>query len=165
MISAVLSLPPSELAKSKTPLTYLYEYHTGEKAVVISVIGMFAIINGALIQMVMVSRVLYGMSSRGQLPRQFSNVHRRTQTPLFATALVTGLVMLLALVGGLASLAETTSLIMLIIFSLVNLALWKIKRVAPKAEGVTVFPAWMPITGFFISSAFVLSELIHLFIR
>jgi APA family basic amino acid/polyamine antiporter len=162
MTSAVLSLPPAELASSQTPLIYLYEYHTGEKTVVIGVIGMFAIINGALIQMIMASRVLYGMSSRGQLPRQLAVVHVRTQTPLYATVVVTGIVLILALAGGLASLAEITSMIMLIVFSLVNLALWRIKQRIPKPDGVRVFPSWMPITGFFISSAFVLSAIVNL---
>lgn len=163
MVSAVLSMPPAELASSKTPLVYLYEYHTGEKAVVISIIGMFAIINGALIQMIMASRVLYGMSSRGQIPSLLGRVHPRTQTPLIATAVVTGIVLILALIGRLASLAEVTSVIMLTVFSLVNLALWRIKRKDPKPDGIRIYPSWVPITGFIVSSAFVLNEMLSLF--
>ena len=165
MISAVLSLPPSELASSNTPLIYLYEYHTGEKAVVIGVIGMFAIINGALIQMIMASRVLYGMSSRGQLPRRLSIIHKGTLTPLYATALVTAIVLLLAISGSLAALAEITSIIMLFVFALVNLALLRIKRNDPSPEGVWIFPSWIPATGFLISSGFVLSAVFHLINR
>jgi APA family basic amino acid/polyamine antiporter len=156
MVSAVLSLPPAELASSETPLVYLYEYHTGEKAVALSVIAMFAIINGALIQMIMASRVLYGLGSRGQLPQQFAKINHRTRTPLNATALVTGIVLILSLAGGLASLAEITSIIMLSIFSLVNLSLWRIKLKSPAAEGVWIFPLWIPVTGFIVSTVFVL---------
>ena len=161
MVTAVLSLPPEELASSAAPLARLYEYHTGEKAVIISIIGMFAIINGALIQMIMASRVLYGLSSRGQLPELLGVVHHRTRTPLIATAVATGIVLVLALIGRLASLAETTSVIMLMIFSIVNLALWRIKRRDPYPAGVKIFPMWIPITGFFVSFAFVLSEVIN----
>ena len=161
MVTAVLSLPPEELASSAAPLARLYEYHTGEKAVIISIIGMFAIINGALIQMIMASRVLYGLSSRGQLPELLGVVHHRTRTPLIATAVATGIVLVLALIGRLASLAETTSVIMLTIFSIVNLALWRIKRRDPHPAGVKIFPMWIPITGFFVSFAFVLSEVIN----
>ena len=164
MITAVLSVSPGELATSEAPLAYLYEYNTGEKATVISVIGMFAIINGALIQIIMASRVLYGLSSRGQLPNIFGEVHHRTRTPLVATAGATAIVLLLALVGRLASLAEITSVIMLAIFSMVNLALWRVKQQDPKPNGVRVFPSWMPIIGFLVSFAFVLSELIN-FVR
>ena len=160
IVTAVLSLPPAELASSEAPLAKIYEYHTGEKAVIISIIGMFAIINGALIQMIMASRVLYGLSSRGQLPDLLGIVHHRTRTPLVATGVATGIVLVLALVGRLASLAETTSVIMLIIFSMVNLSLWRIKRRDPHPVGVRIFPTWVPITGFFVSFAFVLSEVI-----
>jgi len=163
MISAVLSLPPADLASTKTPLVHIFEYHTGKSGVVISVIGMFAIINGALIQIIMASRVLYGMSSRGQIPSLLGRVHQRTQTPLIATALVTVIVVILALSGRLATLAEATSVIMLTVFSLVNLALWRIKRKDPYPHGVRTYPSWIPITGFFVSSAFVLNEVLSLF--
>lgn len=162
MVTAVLSLTPTELASSEAPLALLYQYHTGEKAIAISVIGMFAIINGALIQMIMASRVLYGMSSRGQLPDLFGIVHHRTRTPLFATAVATAVVIILALIGRLASLAEATSVIMLTIFSIVNLALWRIKRRDPHPDDVKTFPAWIPVVGFFVSTAFVLNELVSL---
>jgi amino acid transporter len=162
LVAAVLSLTPAELAASDAPLAQIYEYHTGEKAIVISIIGMFAILNGALIQIIMSSRVLYGLSSRGQLPDIFSIVHNRTRTPLLATAIATVIVLILALIGRLASLAELTSVIMLTIFSIVNLALWRIKRRDTYQKGVRIFPIWIPITGFFVSFAFVLGEVIRL---
>lgn len=161
MTTAVLSLTPAELLTSEAPLAHLYEHHTGEKAVVISIIGMFAIINGALIQMIMASRVLYGLSSRGQLPNLLSAVHHRTRTPLIATALVTVVVLVFASIGRLASLAEATSIIMLLVFSVVNLSLWRIKLRDPHPAEVRVFPIWIPVAGFFVSSAFVLSEAIN----
>jgi APA family basic amino acid/polyamine antiporter len=85
IVTALLFLTPAELASSEAPLAHLYEYHTGEKAIVINIIGMFAIINGALIQMIMASPVLYGLSSRAQLPNLLSVVHHRTRTPLIGT--------------------------------------------------------------------------------
>jgi amino acid transporter len=162
MVAAVLSLTPTELADSEAPLAQIYEYHTGEKAIVISIIGMFAIINGALIQMIMASRVLYGLSSRGQLPALLGTVHHRTRTPFIATVVATVIVLVLALIGRLGSLAEVTSFIMLTIFSLVNLALWRIKHRDPRPVGMKIFPTWIPITGFFVSLAFVLIEITSL---
>lgn len=164
MVTAVLSLTPAELAASAAPLAQIYEHHTGEKAIVITIIGMFAIINGALIQMIMASRVLYGLSSRGQLPDVLGIVHHRTRTPIVATMVATIIVLMLALVGRLGSLAETTTVIMLIIFSLVNLALWRIKQRDPYPVGVRTFPSWIPITGFIVSLGFVLIELINLIV-
>jgi APA family basic amino acid/polyamine antiporter len=161
MITAVLSLTPAELMSSDAPLAMLYEHQTGEKAVVISIIGMFAIINGALIQMIMASRVLYGLSSRGQLPALLAVVHHRTRTPLFATAMATVVVLIFASIGRLASLAEATSIIMLLVFSIVNLALWRIKRRDPHPTEVRVFPLWIPVAGFFVSFSFLLSVAIN----
>ena len=163
MVTVVLSLPPEQLALSEAPLAQIYELHTGKKAIVISIIGMFAIINGALIQMIMASRVLYGLSSRGQLPDLLGVVHHRTRTPLVATAVATVIVLILALLGRLGSLAEATSVIMLTIFSIVNLALWKIKRRDPHPVDVKIFPIWIPIIGFFVSFGFVASEVINFF--
>lgn len=89
-------------------------------------------------------------------------MHHRTRTPLFATVVATALVIILALTGRLASLAEATSVIMLTIFSIVNLALWRIKRHDPQPDGVKTFPLWVPVVGFFVSMAFVLNEIVGL---
>ena len=104
----------------------------------------------------------HGLSSRGQLPDLLGVVHHRTRTPIIATIVATVIVLILALIGRLAPLAEATSVIMLTIFSMVNLALWRIKRRDPHPVGVRIFPSWIPMTGFFVSFAFVLSEVISL---
>jgi len=162
MLAAVLTMPPQDLAASATPLAHLFEYYTGSKGL-IAIIGMFAIINGALIQMIMASRVLYGLSSRNLLPRFLSKVNSRTRTPHVATVLVTLVVLILAITGQLATLAEATSLIILIVFSLVNLSLLRIKRRTPVSPDSITFPIWVPAVGFLVCSGFVLAELLVLF--
>lgn len=162
MTAAILTMPPSELAASEAPLALLYEHYTGDKGL-IGFIGLFAIINGALIQMIMASRVLYGLSSRSLLPSLFSKVDPRTRTPLVATFVVTLVVLVLAVTGQLATLAELTSLIILIVFSLVNLSLLQIKRATPTPSESISFPIWIPATGFLVCSGFVLAELAALF--
>lgn len=145
MAAAVLSLPPSELAASAAPLARLYAHHAGVAGPAISIIGLFAIINGALISLIMASRVLYGLSRRGQLPAWLGRVHPGTRTPMLATLLVTSICVVMALIGRLASLAEATSLLMLGVFALINLSLWRIKRREPAAgRGL---PSWLPLTG------------------
>ena len=151
MTTAVLGLPMEELVQSKAPLATLYERSSGEQATLISFIGMFAIINGALIQIIMASRVLYGLSSRGQLPAFFSRVNTRTQTPVLATVIASLLVLLLALLGRLASLAQATSIIMLLVFAFISLSLWRIKRQQPSPEDIVIVPAWVPLLGCLVS--------------
>ena len=136
--------------------------HSGDDATIINMIGLFAIINGVLIQMIMVSRVIYGLGVRGQLPNALAYVNRASRTPLVATALVTVIVLTLALIGRLASLAEATSLIMLIVFALVNLSLLRIKVREPLAAGCWTFPSWVPVIGFLLSVMFVVSAGIDL---
>ena len=162
MATAVIAMEPGELAKSPVPLVSLYQHYTGGDATVISIIGLFALINGALIQMIMASRVLYGMSSRKLLPAVISTVNKRTRTPLFATGLTTMAILLLAISGTLASLAEATSLIMLTVFALVNLSLLHVKRKNPDPQGLIVFPWIVPLLGFGVSAAFIVSEFVSL---
>lgn len=124
--SAILATGPELLANSRAPLADVYRHLTNNEPVAISVIGMFAIINGALIQIIMASRVLYGLSSRGQLPKFLQWVHPVTKTPLPATLLASTGVLVLAIAGDLASLAEITAITMLVVFALVN---WSLCRV------------------------------------
>ena len=102
------------------------------------------------------------MSSRNLLPTILSRVNQHTQTPLVATALSTFSILLLAVSGTLATLAEVTSLIMLVVFSLVNLSLLKVKRKHPKPEGLIVFPLIIPLLGFVVSAGFVVLEIVDL---
>lgn len=162
MMTALLAMAPAELAGSGAPLALLYEAHTGRSAVIIGVIAMFAIINGALVQVVMASRVLYGLSSRGQIPAIFGRVHRTTRTPLIATATAAAMVLALGLYGRLGGLAAATSVIMMTIFALVNLALWRIKGRSPAPANVYEFPRLFPLIGFMLSTGFVLREFVLL---
>jgi amino acid transporter len=156
MTTAVLAISPDQLAKTEAPLAYLYQHFTGNNSTLISIIGLLAIINGALIQVIMASRGMYGLGSRGQLPEILSFVHPKSQTPVIATFIATIMVLILALVGHLSSLAEITSFIMLCIFSLINLALLKIKKRKPTTQGSINFPRLIPFSGFVVSFGFLI---------
>ena len=160
-LTAVLSASPAALSASKAPLATVYQNVTGSKPVIISIVGMFAVVNGALIQIIMVSRVIYGMSRQGWIPAGFGRIHPATRTPLIATLLVTVCVMVFALWVPLTALAGTTSFMLLVIFGLVNLSLIRIKRRDPHPEGVTIFPAWIPLAGFVLSFGLIATSLIY----
>ncbi|MCW8828895.1 MAG: APC family permease [Gammaproteobacteria bacterium] len=158
-LAALSVLPPGQLARSSAPLALVFQQATGSEPVAISLIGLVAVINGALIQIIMASRVLYGMAAQGWLPAPLAWVNPRTRTPLRSTVLVSGVILLLALWLPLLTLAELTSLITLVVFSLVNLALWRIKVRDPRPVGIAVFPLWLPVAGALFSLAFVLLQL------
>ena len=152
-------LTPVELSQSDAPLAAVYSKATGQAPILISIIGVFAVINGALIQIIMSSRLLYGMASCGWLPGYLEKIHPATRTPLNSTILTVCLMILFALILPMVTLAELTSYLVMMVFALVNLALIKIKQRFPKPEGIRVFPLWLPRLGFVTTMSFLFIEL------
>jgi amino acid transporter len=158
-IVAVRVVPLATLANAEAPLSLVFTHATGGSANMIGAIGAIAVVNGALIQIIMASRVLYGLGSQGWLPAAIARLHPRTRTPVLATFLVAVCVLVLALSLSLVRLAEVTSLVTLGIFALINLALWRIKlRDAGPVGGWSV-PLWLPVVGFVVSAGFVIYHL------
>lgn len=117
---ALHSLPIKELAQSDAPFAVMLA-HTPWMAKGISVIGLIAIMNGALVQILMGSRMLFGLSRDRRLPN-FLNKLSHKQIPINATILVAALVWIFALALPLITLAKLTSGIMLVVFTLVNVS-------------------------------------------
>jgi amino acid transporter len=159
-VVAVRALPIEELAGSRAPLALIYERSTGSSGALIGLIAVVATVNGALIQIIMASRVLYGLAAQGLLPGRLARIHPVTRTPLLATALVTCFVLALALPFRIGALAEATSVVALIVFALVNLALLRVKRRVPQPGGFVV-PAWVPGIGFVVSAGFVVAAAVR----
>lgn len=160
-ISAVLFVNPGELAASEAPLALIYTTASGNSPLLISAIGIVAIINGALIQIIMSSRVLYGMSQRRWLPAFLGSVYEKTRTPVNATIVVSTVILILALLFPIENLARTTSFIVLLLFVLVNIALIRLKKIDPAPVGVKVYTIWVPVTGALLCSALIIFQLYH----
>lgn len=156
---AVMVIEPQQLAVSKAPLADVYQKITSEKPVLLTVIGLFAVINGALIQIIMASRLLYGMSKNAWLPRFLSHVNPKTNTPIASTLVVIFIVLVLSLLFHLVTLAQITSYIVLSVFALVNLSLIKIKVKDPQPENVRVYSKWIPVMGFLTAFLFIMIEI------
>ncbi len=154
---AVLSVSTTELAASKAPLGLVFHEITGLSSIAINAIAIVATLNGVIVQIIMASRVLYGLARQNSVPEVFGSVNPVTRTPLVATGTVVGLILLLALFFPLEHLAEMTSRVVLTIFALVNVALFLIKRRGtPAPEGGFTVNIWVPIAGF-VSCLFVLA--------
>jgi APA family basic amino acid/polyamine antiporter len=145
---AVVAVPPEELARSSAPLALVFERLTGLPLVTMSAIAIVATLNGVIVHVIMIARVLYGLADQGSLPRFLAKLSPITGTPLLATAIAVGAILLLALAAPLAGLADLTARFTLIIFVIVNLALVRIKRreTAPPAD-VFVCAGWVPVAG------------------
>lgn len=145
---AVLTVSPTELAASASPVSLLVSRFGGFATTAVGLVSILAGINGALVQIVMASRVAYGMARRGQAPEWLGRVHVRTRTPVLATSVIMVAIGLLAVLFPLAQLARATSGIILVIFVLINLSLWRIKRVDPDLQGRGPrLPTWLPLVS------------------
>lgn len=161
---ATLALVPEKLAGSEAPLALLLE-HRGYSSTGIGIISLIAVVNGALIQIIMGSRMVYGMAQQHGAPALFAKVNGYTRTPVFATALITLLVLVMALWLPLVTLAKLTSYITLLIFAAINLALWRIKVSASLpvedtggSDKLVSYPLWVPIIGASICVGFLLLQ-------
>lgn len=141
-IASLAVLSVTELAESDAPLAAVFEAATGNGLPIITIIGLFAVINGVLAQIIMSSRVLYGLSREGWLPKLFQVVSKRWKTPYISTFIVSGAMLLGALTLDLSTLAQITSLLLLFIFSIVQLAALRLIR--KKRLKLTI---WVPILG------------------
>ena len=84
---------------------------------------MFAVANSALINMLMASRLIYGMSREHVLPAVLGKVHATRRTPYIAIGFTTLLAFaLIAFVGEVPALGGTTALLLLCVFTVVNVA-------------------------------------------
>lgn len=147
-VAAVLSVPPDELAAANTPLATVVQGEGWYATTGMRLVSLLTGINGALVQVIMASRVAYGLARRDQAPGWLGNVNPATRTPVRATALVTAVVLALALFFPLTTLARITSSIILVVFGLVCLSLWRIARRDPDRSGEGPrFPRWVPLAG------------------
>jgi APA family basic amino acid/polyamine antiporter len=113
-------------------------------------IGLFAVINSALINMLMASRLLYGMANERVLPRWFGTVHPFRRTP-WVSIVVTTLIAAALLIGtagtkAVSNLGGTTALLLLCVFTVVNIALLVLRK-DKVAHSHFRAPTWAPIVG------------------
>ena len=150
---SVVALPADVLSASKAPMSDIFQHLTGLPSHGFDALVVGAVTNGALVQIIMASRVLYGLARQGWLPAFFGTVAARTRTPVFATASASAAVFLLAAAFPLEALARATSFITLLIFALVNVALLRIRsRPAERTESGGL-PIVVPVLGFGFSVA------------
>ena len=121
-ITCTTYVPLNIFEASDAPLVSIIAYK-GFDTTMIALISMIAIVNGALVQQIMASRVLYGMAEQKLFLSIFKQVNTRTQTPIFATLVIAGFILLLSVLFNLVTLAEITSAITLLVFISVQIAL------------------------------------------
>lgn len=129
-ISAITLVPANELGEGETPLLKVIQ--AGAPAFPISIfaiITMFAVANSALINMMMASRLIYGMARENVLPAMLGKVHATRRTPYIAIVFTSLLaVCLILFAGGVPALGGTTALLLLCVFAIVNVAVLVLRK-------------------------------------
>ncbi|WP_198664063.1 APC family permease [Jiangella endophytica] len=147
-ISAVALVPVDELGEGDTPLLKVVEAGApGFPLQIFAFITMFAVANSALINMLMASRLVYGMSRERVLPGPLGRVHPRRRTPwvaiIFTTVLAIGLI---TFVGEVPALGRTTALLLLGVFTIVNITVLVLRR-NPVEHKHFRTPTFIPVIG------------------
>jgi basic amino acid/polyamine antiporter, APA family len=149
-VTASMVVPTHELANSDAPLLEVVSRASDIPTRAFSAIALLAIANGALINMIMASRLLYGMAEERVMPQVFGRVHARRRTPWVAILFATAVAMLLVSIGQLDDLATVTVMLLLIVFALVNVSLLVLRR-DTVAHDHFVAPTFAPVLGVLIS--------------
>lgn len=129
-ISAITLVSPEKLAEGETPLLQVVQAGApGFPVELFGFITMFAVANSALINMLMASRLVYGMSREGVLPAVLGKVHAARRTPYVAIGFTTLLAFgLITFVGEVPALGGTTALLLLVVFTVVNVAVLVLRK-------------------------------------
>ncbi len=111
-----------------------------------ALIALLAVGNTALINMLMASRLVYGMAREGIVPRVFAAVHPTRSTPWVAIVFTVGVAAVLVATGDVGGLADTTVLLLLCVFTLVNVAVLVLRKDRVDHDHFRA-PTWMPALG------------------
>jgi APA family basic amino acid/polyamine antiporter len=152
-------VPTQRLAGSSGPLLEVVKMGALPLPLLLfSAIALFAVSNGALINLIMASRLLYGMADQDVMPSVFSKVHPTTRTPwvsiIFTVSIV---VILLFFGGGLEALASATVVLLLSVFVLVNASALMLRNDRVEHEHFRT-PIVLPILGVVVSLALLTQQ-------
>ena len=154
-ISAITLVPAAELGEGDTPLLKVVQ--AGAPAFPIGIFGvitMFAVANSALINMMMASRLIYGMAREGVLPAALGKVHAERRTPYIAIIFTSALAFaLITFAGSVPALGGTTALLLLCVFTVVNVAVLVLRKDQVEHRHFRT-PTILPVLGA-ISCAFL----------
>lgn len=151
-IASLSVVPAEQLAGAEAPLATVFHKASGIEFPLLTVIGLFAIINGILAQIIMSSRILYGMSQEKLIGKWLGYVNYTTKTPINATIATALIILVGAMSLPLVTLAGLTSLGLLVIFSFVHAACLKLRN---QLDIKPVFPA----TGLVLNIGIILIQM------
>jgi amino acid transporter len=159
--TASMVVPTGQLAASSGPLLEIVERSPFTlPPLLFAGIALIAVSNGALINMIMASRVIYGMADQGVMPAVFARVHPSRLTPWVAILFTTAVVFtILATIGrnpdALDTLSTTTVVLLLMAFIMVNISVLALRSDEVEHEHFRT-PSVFPILGILVSASLLI---------
>ncbi|MCX8153537.1 MAG: amino acid permease [Candidatus Bathyarchaeota archaeon] len=150
VVVAVGVAPPEVLSHQASPIAYVAEQTMGPAGAVLVTIGLaitgLAATNEAIMAQ---SRVLYAMSRDGYLPKGLCKVHKRYCTPHVAIIVGAVFTAIFAATGLVNFVVYAVNLGFIIGFSIVNLAVIRLRKLAPHLKRPFKTPLYplTPIAG------------------
>jgi amino acid transporter len=164
LIATIAAVFPERaaLTGSSAPIAILFERLTGVSGAPVAASAAIAMVNGVLVQILMASRVFYGMAERKLLPAWLGKVSPTRRTPVRATVVVTAAVGILSLLAPMLGLAQATGYVTLAVFAIVNLSLFRLASRPdwPRRRG----ERWWGLAGAALSLGLLLYEIVRRFV-
>jgi amino acid transporter len=128
-LASSIALDPQALSSSSGPLLQVVQSTGfGVPDWLFGLIALIAVANGALLTMIMASRLAFGMAEQSLLPPVLGKVLPRRRTPWVAIIVTTLAAGALTMTGDLGSLAETVVLLLLFVFISTNAAVLVLRK-------------------------------------
>jgi basic amino acid/polyamine antiporter, APA family len=144
-LTAAVVLPAGELSASSGPLLAVVQATgIGVPDRLFSAIALIAVANGALLTMIMASRMVFGLAEQRLLPPALGAVLPGRRTPWVAIAVTTAVAMALTLIGDLGDLANIVVLLLLLVFLSTNVSVLVLRRDRVAADHFTA-PVVVPV--------------------
>ena len=153
---AVVALPLDVLSSTNAPMAEILSPINKDYVSFVVLISLVAVINGVLAQIIMGSRVLFGLARQRNAPSFLNKVHQRFGTPWSATMVMAGIISLLAISIQIVDLANATSYVIISIFVLVNLSQVLLVRRDRKSGMYRTLKFWLPLLGGILCLVFLL---------
>jgi APA family basic amino acid/polyamine antiporter len=154
-LTASYVVPTDQLSGSDAPLLEVVEVGPLDISTkLFAFIALMAVSNSALINMIMASRIVYGMAEQGIVSRLFARVLPERRTPIVAIVFTTLISAALITTGDLATLADTTVILLLFVFTIVNVAVLVLRGESVEHEHFTA-PSVFPVIGGMVSVALI----------
>jgi amino acid transporter len=150
VVVAVGIVPPHVLSEQSSPIAFVAQQALGPAGAVLVTVGLaiagLAATNEAILAQ---SHVLYAMSRDGYMPKVLCKVHKRFCTPHVAITIGTIFTVIFAATGLVNFVVYAVNLGFIIGFSIVNLSVIKLRKIAPHLKRPFKVPLYplTPIAG------------------